>query len=289
MKINPAEMPIPKLHQYILGSVSPRPISFASTVDAEGNPNLAPFSFFTAVGSNPPMVIFSPARSGRDNTTKHTLDNVEATKEVVINIVNFPIVEQMSLASSPYPKGVNEFIKAGLTPVASEKVKPFRVKESIVSMECIVRDVIHTGDKGGSGNIVLCEIVLMHIDDAILDADGKMDPYKMDLVARMGGEYYARIIPSSIFVLPQPKTEVGIGVDALPAFARDSHQLSGNDLGKLGSQQALPTEAELIAAQQQLTSDASSESICALAASLIREGNVRMALAVLFAVATYKG
>lgn len=289
MKINPAEMPIPKLHQYILGSVSPRPISFASTVDAEGNPNLAPFSFFTAVGSNPPMVIFSPARSGRDNTTKHTLDNVEATKEVVINIVNFPIVEQMSLASSPYPKGVNEFIKAGLTPVASEIVKPFRVKESIVSMECIVRDVIHTGDKGGAGNIVLCEIVLMHIDDAILDADGKMDPYKMDLVARMGGEYYARIIPSSIFVLPQPKTEVGIGVDALPAFARDSHQLSGNDLGKLGSQQKLPTEAELIAAQQQLTSDASSESICALAASLIREGNVRMALAVLFAVATYKG
>ncbi len=285
MKINPAEMPIPKLHQYILGSVSPRPISFASTVDAEGNPNLAPFSFFTAVGSNPPMVIFSPARSGRDNTTKHTLDNVEATKEVVINIVNFPIVEQMSLASSPYPKGVNEFIKAGLTPVASEKVKPFRVKESIVSMECIVRDVIHTGDKGGAGNIVLCEIVLMHIDDAILDADGKMDPYKMDLVARMGGEYYARIIPSSIFVLPQPKTEVGIGVDALPAFARDSHQLSGNDLGKLGSQQTLPTEAELIAAQQQLTSDASSESICALAASLIREGNVRMALAVLFAAA----
>ena len=283
MKINPAEMPIPKLHQYILGSVSPRPISFASTVDAEGNPNLAPFSFFTAVGSNPPMVIFSPARSGRDNTTKHTLDNVEATKEVVINIVNFPIVEQMSLASSPYPKGVNEFIKAGLTPVASEKVKPFRVKESIVSMECIVRDVIHTGDKGGAGNIVLCEIVLMHIDDAILDADGKMDPYKMDLVARMGGEYYARIIPSSIFVLPQPKTEVGIGVDALPAFARDSHQLSGNDLGKLGSQQTLPTESELIAAQQQLTSDASSESICALAASLIREGNVRMALAVLFA------
>ena len=151
MKINPAEMPIPKLHQYILGSVSPRPISFASTVDAEGNPNLAPFSFFTAVGSNPPMVIFSPARSGRDNTTKHTLDNVEATKEVVINIVNFPIVEQMSLASSPYPKGVNEFIKAGLTPVASEIVKPFRVKESIVSMECIVRDVIHTGDKGGAG------------------------------------------------------------------------------------------------------------------------------------------
>lgn len=285
MKINPAEMPIPKLHQYILGSVSPRPISFASTLDAAGNPNLAPFSFFTAVGSNPPMVIFSPARSGRDNTTKHTLDNVEATKEVVINIVNFPIVEQMSLASSPYPKGVNEFIKAGLTPVASEKVKPFRVQESIVSMECIVRDVIHTGDKGGAGNIVLCEIVLMHIDDSILDADGRMDPYKMDLVARMGGEYYARIIPESIFVLPQPKTEVGIGVDSLPAFARDSHQLSGNDLGKLGSQQTMPTTEEITAAQAHLKDGLSTEDICAMAANLIRTGNVRTALALLFVAA----
>lgn len=283
MKINPAEMPIPKLHQYILGSVSPRPISFASTLDMDGNPNLAPFSFFTAVGSNPPMVIFSPARSGRDNTTKHTLDNVEATGEVVINIVNFPIVEQMSLASSPYPKGVNEFIKSGLTPIPSDIVKPFRVKESIVSMECKVRDVIHTGDKGGAGNIVMCEIVLMHIDDSVLDADGRMDPYKMDLVARMGGEYYARIIPESIFVLPQPKNEVGIGVDALPAFARNSHQLSGNDLGKLGSQQTAPTDEELAQAMNSLNPGLSPEEICALAASLIRSSKVREALALLFA------
>jgi len=281
MRIDPSELTIPKLHQYILGSVSPRPISFASTVDLEGRPNLAPFSFFTAVGSNPPMVVFSPARSGRDNTTKHTLDNVEATKEVVINIVNYPIVHQMSLASSPYPKGVNEFIKSGLTPIPSEKVKPFRVKESIVSMECIVRNVIHTGDKGGAGNIVMCEIVLMHIDDNILDADGRMDPFKMDLVARMGGEYYARIIPESIFVLPQPKTEVGIGIDSLPQFARNSHVLSGNDLGKLGTLQELPNEEALASAKTYLQAGMTGEDACVVAKQLISEGKTTEALALL--------
>lgn len=281
MRIDPSELTIPKLHQYILGSVSPRPISFASTVDLEGRPNLAPFSFFTAVGSNPPMVVFSPARSGRDNTTKHTLDNVEATKEVVINIVNYPIVHQMSLASSPYPKGVNEFIKSGLTPIPSEKVKPFRVKESIVSMECIVRNVIHTGDKGGAGNIVMCEIVLMHIDDNILDADGRMDPFKMDLVARMGGEYYARIIPESIFVLPQPKTEIGIGVDSLPEFARNSHVLSGNDLGKLGTLQELPNEEALASAKTYLQAGMTGEDACVVAKQLISEGKTTEALALL--------
>ncbi|HMU68786.1 MAG TPA: flavin reductase family protein, partial [Chitinophagales bacterium] len=281
MRIDPSELTIPKLHQYILGSVSPRPISFASTVDLEGRPNLAPFSFFTAVGSNPPMVVFSPARSGRDNTTKHTLDNVEATKEVVINIVNYPIVHQMSLASSPYPKGVNEFIKSGLTPIPSEKVKPFRVKESIVSMECIVRNVIHTGDKGGAGNIVMCEIVLMHIDDNILDADGRMDPFKMDLVARMGGEYYARIIPESIFVLPQPKTEVGIGIDSLPEFARNSHVLSGNDLGKLGTLQELPNEEALASAKTYLQAGMTGEDACVVAKQLISEGKTTEALALL--------
>ncbi len=281
MRIDPSELTIPKLHQYILGSVSPRPISFASTVDLEGRPNLAPFSFFTAVGSNPPMVVFSPARSGRDNTTKHTLDNVEATKEVVINIVNYPIVHQMSLASSPYPKGVNEFIKSGLTPIPSEKVKPYRVKESIVSMECIVRDVIHTGDKGGAGNIVMCEIVLMHIDDNILDADGRMDPFKMDLVARMGGEYYARIIPESIFVLPQPKTEVGIGIDSLPEFARNSHVLSGNDLGKLGTLQEFPNEEAFASAKTYLKAGMTGEDACVVAKQLISEGKTTEALALL--------
>ncbi len=167
LRIVPSEVTIPVLHQYILGAVSPRPIAFASTVDEHGNPNLSPFSFFNAVGSNPPILIFSPARSGRDNTTKNTLDNVEATKEVVINIVNYDMVQQMSLASSPYPKGINEFNKSGLTPIASELVKPFRVKESFVQFECVVKDIYYTGQTGGAGNIIISEIVLMHIDETI--------------------------------------------------------------------------------------------------------------------------
>jgi len=265
----------------MLGSVSPRPIAFASTIDAEGNPNLAPFSFFNAVGSNPPTVIFSPARSGRDNTTKNTLDNVEATREVVINIVNYPIVEQMSIASGPFPKGVNEFVKSGLTPVPSEIVKPFRVKESIVQMECVVKDIYYTGNQGAAGNIVICEIVLMHIDDRILDAQGRMDPYKMDLVARMGGDYYCRVIPESIFVLPQPKSEHGIGVDALPAYARNSHKLSGNDLGKLGAVYQLPDAEIMKKASQIFPTGTDSEVVCAKAADFIRIGDTQLALGLL--------
>ena len=244
LTIIPSETPVPRLHQYILASVAPRPIAFASTVDKDGNPNLAPFSFFNAVGSNPPILIFSPARSGRDNTTKNTLDNITETKEVVINIVNHSIVEQMSLASSPFPKGVNEFVKSGLTPVASEKVKPFRVKESHVQFECKVLDIIYTGTEGAAGNIVICEILLMHIADAVLDADKKIDAYKMDYVARMGGDLYCRVIPESIFVLPQPKDKCGIGVDALPEAIRRSKVLTGNDLGKLGNFQHMPTKEE---------------------------------------------
>lgn len=246
LRIDPAEVPMPKMHQYILGSVSPRPIAFASTVDADGNPNLAPFSFFNAVGSNPPMVIFSPARSGRDNSTKNTLDNIEATREVVINIVNYDIVQQMSLASSPYPKGVNEFIKSGLTPIESEMIRPYRVKESWVQMECKVRDIYYTGKSGGAGNIIMCEIVLMHINEKCLDENGRMDPKKMDLVARMGGDYYCRVIPESVFVLPQPKDTCGMGVDALPASIRNSNVLTGNDLGALANFQQLPTKEEAL-------------------------------------------
>ncbi len=255
LRVIPSEIPIPLLHQYILGAVSPRPIGFASTVDIDGNPNLSPFSFFNAVGSNPPTLIFSPARSGRDNTTKNTLDNVEATKEVVINIVNYSIVQQMSLSSAPYPKGVNEFIKSGLTPIASEKVKPFRVKESIVQFECIVKDIYYTGKNGGAGNIIICEIVLIHINENILDADGKMDPFKMDLVARMGGDYYCRVIPDSIFILPQPKAEMGIGVDVLPDHIRNSKILTGNNLGQLGNCLHFPTAEEIEITKQLITID----------------------------------
>jgi flavin reductase (DIM6/NTAB) family NADH-FMN oxidoreductase RutF len=245
LKINPSETPLPKLHQYILGAIAPRPIAFASTMDKSGKPNLAPFSFFNAFGSNPPILVFSPARSGRDNTTKNTLDNVTETKEVVINVVNYNIVQQMSLASGPYPKGVNEFIKSGLTPIASEIVKPFRVKESIVQMECKVLNVIHTGDKGGAGNLIICEILLMHIEESVLNADGNIDPYKAELVARMGGDYYCKVTPESIFVLPQPKDKCGMGVDVLPESIRKSSVLTGNNLGQLGSFYGLPSMEEV--------------------------------------------
>ncbi|MEZ5015010.1 MAG: flavin reductase family protein [Chitinophagales bacterium] len=240
MKIFPLEVPVPRRHQYLLGCISPRPIAFASTMDKQGNPNVSPFSFFNCIGSNPPIVVFSPARSGRDNTTKNTLDNVEETREVVINIVNYAMVQQMSLASAPYPKGVNEFEKTGLTPIPSELVKPYRVKESPAQLECKVLDIIKTGTEGSAGNIVICEVVCMHIDDRVLDEEGKVSPYLFDQVARMGGDYYCRVIPESIFKLPQPKDTSGIGVDALPAAIRNSTILTGNDLGKLGVMTAIP-------------------------------------------------
>lgn len=244
IKVNPKETPIPKLHQFMLGAIAPRPIAFASTLDKDGNPNLAPFSFFNAFGSNPPILAFSPARSGRTNTTKHTLDNIEETKEVVINIVNYKIVHQMSLASCQYPKGVNEFIKSGLTPIKSEIVKPFRVKESPVQMECRVNNIIKTGTEGGAGNIIICEIVMMHINEDVI-TDDNIDPHKMDFVARMGGDYYCRVVPESIFSLPQPKTEIGIGVDALPEHIRNSKILTGNNLGQLGVFEYFPGEEEV--------------------------------------------
>lgn len=245
MRIVPLEVPVPKRHQYLLGAISPRPIAFASTMDKDGNPNLAPFSFFNLMGSNPPIAVFSPALSGRDKTSKHTLDNILETKEVVINIVNWKMVQQMSLASAPFSKGVNEFIKSGLTPIASELIKPFRVKESYVQFECKVRDVIRTGSEGAAGNIVVCEIILMHIDDFVLDNEGKIDPVKMDYVARMGGNFYNRVIPESIFELTQPKDANHIGVDSLPEFIRLSKILTGNNIGQLGTLPALPDETAI--------------------------------------------
>ena len=242
MRLVLSEIPVPKRHQYLLSAVSPRPIAFASTVDKDGNPNLAPFSFFNLMGSNPPIAVFSPALSGRDKSSKHTLDNILQTKEVVINIVHWSMVRQMSLTSAPFAKGVNEFVKSGLTPIPSELIKPFRVKESYVQMECKVLDVIKTGTEGAAGNIVISEIMLMHIDDSVLDAEGKIDPYKMDYVARMGGHYYTRVTSESIFDLPQPKDDHHIGVDALPAAIRMSTILTGNELGQLGTLPALPDE-----------------------------------------------
>ena len=244
-QFDPARLSIPEVHGYLLGAIGPRPIAFASTIDAQGRPNLSPFSFFNCFGANPPLLIFSPARRGRDNTTKHSYHNVKAVPEVVINVVTHAMVQQMSLASGEYPEGVNEFEKAGFTPLASVKVKPFRVKESPVQFECKVQQVIETGANGGAGNLVLCEVVIIHVNEDVLDGNGKIDQRKIDLVGRMGGSVYCRAHGDALFELPQPNTHVGVGVDALPASVRSSHVLTGNDLGMLGSAVTLPDETSV--------------------------------------------
>lgn len=242
LTIDPKEITTPQLHAYLLGAVTPRPIAFASTVDKDGNVNLSPFSFFNCFGSNPPLLIFSPARRGRDNTTKHTYENVIEVPEVVINIVNYNMVQQASLASTEYPKGINEFVKAGFTEVPSLKVKPPRVAESPVSMECKVLQVIQTGEKGGAGNLVICEVLLMHISEEVIGADGKIDPFKLDAVARLGGDWYSRVQGESIFKVPKPLERLGIGVDQIPEKIRLSTILTGNDLGMLGNIEKLPDD-----------------------------------------------
>lgn len=245
--INPNEVKTSELHAYMLASVAPRPIAFASTIDKNGNPNLSPFSFFNAFGSNPPTLVFSPARRVRDNSIKHTLENVVEVDEVVINVVNYNMVHQQSLASTEYEKGVSEFEKAGFTPIASELVKPFRVKESPVQMECKVKQIIETGPNGGAGNLIICEILLMHINENVLNEQGKIDPHKIDLVARMGGDYYCRASGSAIFEVAKPLLKKGIGVDQLPANVRLSSILTGNNLGQLGNFEKLPTTEEITA------------------------------------------
>ncbi len=245
MKIVPGEVPTPKLHGYLLSAVAPRPIAFASTLDSEGRPNLSPYSFFNVFSANPPIAIFSPARRVRDNTTKHTLHNADATKEVVINIVNHSIVQQMSLSSTEYAEGVSEFEKSGLTPIESELVKPFRVREAPVQLECKVRDIVALGNEGGAGNLIICEVVLMHINDDVLGEDGRIDPFKIDLVSRMGGNWYCRANGDALFEVPKPLSTLGIGVDQIPEPIRLSDILSGNDLGKLGNVESLPNETEV--------------------------------------------
>jgi len=235
----PKELSTGKLHGYLLTAVSPRPIAFASTVDANGNPNLSPFSFFNVFSSNPPILIFSPARRVSNNTTKHTLENVEATKEVVINIVNYDIVQQMSLSSTDYPKDVNEFEKAGLTMLPSDEVKPFRVAESPIHLECKVNDIIALGNHGGAGNLVICEVVKLHISEAVMNSDNTINQEALDVVSRAGGSYYSRA-KDGFFEIPKPLRTLGIGVDMLPEAVRHSHILTGNDLGMLANVETLP-------------------------------------------------
>jgi flavin reductase (DIM6/NTAB) family NADH-FMN oxidoreductase RutF len=245
LTIDPKETKTSLLHSYLLGAVAPRPIAFAATVDKEGNHNLSPFSFFNVFSANPPIAIFSPARRGRDNTTKHTYDNVKEIPEVVINLVNYDMVQQMSLASTEYPKGVNEFEKAGFTPIESEMVKPFRVKESPVQLECIVKDILELGTEGGAGNLIICEIVKMHISEMVLDENKMIDPNKIDLVARLGGNWYCRASGESLFEVEKPLTTHGIGVDRIPFNIRNSKILTGNNLGQLGNIEKLPDETEV--------------------------------------------
>jgi len=232
---DPKEIPQPKLHGLLLSSVAPRPIAFASTVDADGRPNLAPFSFFNVFSSNPPICIFSPALRGRDATTKHTLDNVKVVPEVVINIVNHAMVQQCSLASAEFDQGISEFEKAGLTGLASQRVRPLRVAESPVQLECKVNRVVALGDKGGAGNLVICEVLLMHVNEEVLNADGRIDQQRIDLVGRLGNDHYCRASGAALFDVPKPGTRNVIGFDGLPPSVRNSPVLSGNDLAKLAN------------------------------------------------------
>lgn len=245
VSIDPKDLPVQKLHQYLLGAIGPRPIAFASTVDAEGKPNLAPFSFFNVFSANPPILIFSPARSGRTNTTKDTYNNVKVVPEVVINVVNYDIVHQMSLASSPYAPGVNEFEKAGFTALKSDNVKPFRVAESPVQFECKVNEVIELGTEGGAGNLIICEVLKIHIHDEVLDSNGMIDQQKIDLVARMGGDWYSRANAESMFEITKPISTCGIGFDALPIDIKSSKILSGNNLGHLAGIEKIPDETNV--------------------------------------------
>lgn len=248
--IDPKELKTPDLQAILQGAVTPRPIAFASTIDREGNVNLSPFSFFNLFSANPPVLIFSPSRRVRDNTTKHTLENVLEVPEVVIHVVGFDLVEQMSLASTEYPKGVNEFDKAGLTAIKSDLITPPRVKEAPIAFECKVLEVKSLGTEGGAGNLVISEILKIYLDEKILDEKGIIDPFKLSPVARLGGNWYSKITPDSLFQIPKPLTTLGIGVDQIPAEIRNSGILTGNNLGRLGNVENLPSNAELEAFSQ---------------------------------------
>lgn len=242
MKIVLSELPIMQKQAWLQHAIAPRPICFASTIDEAGNSNLSPFSFFNLFSSNPPIVVFSPARKGRDNTTKHTLDNVLAVPECVINIVDYSMVQQMSLSSCEYPKGVDEFIKAGFTKEAATMVKPPMVKEAKIKLECKINEVKSLGDQGGAGQLVIAEVLCMHIDDAILNAEGTMiDQTKLALVARLGGDWYCKVNSQNLFKVAKPNTALGIGIDAIPESIKSSSILTGNHLGQLGNLNELPS------------------------------------------------
>lgn len=281
ISINPQDISTSKLHAYLLGAVTPRPICFASTIDGKGQVNLSPFSFFNVFSAKPPIMIFSPARRVRNNTIKHTLENSIETKEVVINIVSYDMVQQMSLSSTEYGKEVNEFAKAGFTEIPSDIIKPPRVAEAPVQFECKVNEVISLGDEGGAGNLVIAEVLRIHINENVLDSDGKIDAQKIDTVARMGGSWYSRS-KLGMFEVPKPLSKLGIGVDSLPYEVKTSKILTGNDLGMLGNVENLPSQSELDSYEksQELTPN-SQEERHLLAHNLLENGKVTDAWKVL--------
>ncbi|UOQ51439.1 flavin reductase family protein [Hymenobacter cellulosivorans] len=252
--IDPAVIKPSELHPFLVGAVAPRPVAFASTISADGSVNLSPYSFFNCFGSNPPILVFSPANRVRDNSQKHTLQNVREVPEVVIHICDYAMVEQMSLASTEYEKGVNEFVKAGFTQVPSQKVKPPRVAEAPAAFECVVEQVIELGQNNGAGNLVVCRVVLAHFrEDIVLPSGTGIDPFKLDAIARLGGDWYCRAAGSSLFEVPKPNRNMGIGYDQLPEFLRTSDLLTGNNLGRLGNieREALPTPEQVAAFRQE--------------------------------------
>lgn len=280
LTIDPTQIPTKDLHQYILGAVSPRPIAFASTVSADGIPNLAPYSFFNAFSSNPPILIFSSNRRVANNTTKDTLKNVEDTGEVVINVVPYAIVRQMALCSIEYDANVNEFEKAGFTPLPSERVRPFRVAESPVQMECVVEKILPLGEGGGAGNLIICRIVLMHIAEHILTDSGRIDPHKIDLMGRMGRFYYARASGDAVVEIIQKVTDLGVGFDALPEHVRHSTVLTGNELAQIAALTVLPDQAAIVAdprVQAALAANAARDALHRMAQAAIQENDVELA------------
>ncbi|THV58850.1 flavin reductase family protein [Flagellimonas alvinocaridis] len=279
--VDPNQISQPELHNIMLTAVAPRPICFASTVDKEGNVNLSPFSFFNVFSSNPPVMVFSPSRSGRDNSLKHTHENVKEVPEVVINIVNHDMVEQMSLSSTAYDKGVNEFVKAGFTQVPSEKVRPPRVGEAPVSFECSVMEVIELAQTPGAGNLIMAKVELIHINEAYF-TNGVLDTEKLDLVGRMGGSWYIRASKDALFEIPKPLRTKGMGVDALPQGIKESEVLTGNNLGRLGNMEQLPSQEDVThISQDPEVKTLSKIELHHLAQRILEEGNTHRAMSIL--------
>ena len=278
----PKDCTVQQMQALLSSAVAPRPIAFASTIDAEGNPNLSPFSFYNIFSSNPPILIFSPARRVRDNTTKHTLQNVQDVPEVVINVVHYGMIQQMSLSSTEYAKGVNEFDKSGLTMLKSELVRPFRVAESPIQMECKVIEIKPLGQDKGAGNLVICKVLKLHVSDEVLNIKGEIDQEKLDLVARGGGSYYIRA-KDGFLEIPKPLRTLGIGIDALPEELHNSTILTGNDLGLLGNVEALPTQNEIddFCKNQEHKSLKTKKELHQKAQDYLREGQVQKAWCIL--------